>query len=252
MSTVRVNGVDLHVEQLAPIGPARGTAVLIHGLGSDSMASWFLTLAHPLAAAGMRVLLYDLRGHGHSERPPTGYRLDDFVADLAALLREWQVDEPAYLVGNSFGGTIAYAYATRHPEQVTGLVAIESAPPTAAWFAAMARRLALIGAGGVPGAGPWRARRIEAATALLARTSIGTDLPASRLPDPGAITALNCPVLCLFGTDSALHPLTGETTRLLPHAERVDFPGQRHTLLIDHPAPVRESVLRWLQHIPAR
>lgn len=252
MSTARVNGVDLHVEEVAPIGPARGTAVLVHGLGSDSMASWFLTLAHPLAAAGIRVLLHDLRGHGRSERPPTGYRLDDFVADLAALLPRWQVDEPVHLIGNSFGATVAYAYAARHPEQVTGIVAIESAPPTAAWFAAMGRRLALIGAGAVPGAGPLRARRSAAAAALLAQTTIGTDLPASRLPDPGEIAALTCPVLCLYGTESPLHPLAAETTRLLPHAERVDFPGQRHTLLIDHAAAVRESVLHWLQHIPAR
>src|SRR3954451_20280512 len=179
MSMVRVNGVDLHVEEVAPVGIQTGTAVVIHGMTSDSMASWFLTLAHPLAQAGFRVLLYDLRGHGHSERPPTGYSLNDFVDDLDGLLTgPWQVEGPLHLFGNSFGGTVAFAYAARHPDRVAGIVAIESAPPTADWFARMGSKLArvaetLADAEAVAKSRPLVARRVRAASQLLAQTSVG-------------------------------------------------------------------------------
>lgn len=251
MSMVRANGVDLHVEEVAPIGTQRGTVVLVHGMTSDSMASWFLTLVHPLAEAGMRVLLYDLRGHGRSARPATGYRLDDFVDDLDALLAHWAVAEPVYVFGNSFGGTVAFTYAARHPDRVAGIVTIESAPPTAAWFARMARRLdgaaeTLADAEAVANSRPLIARRVRDASALLAETDIGKQLPASDLPDPAAFTAITCPVLCLYGAESAVQELAVETARLVPQARHVVVPGQKHTLLIKAPDQVRAEVLPWL------
>ncbi|GAB1643162.1 alpha/beta fold hydrolase [Krasilnikovia sp. MM14-A1259] len=251
MSHATVNGVRLHVQEVPPVGERRGTAVLIHGMTSDSMASWFLTLAHPLAAEGLRVLLYDLRGHGHSDRPPTGYALDDFVDDLAGLLTHWQVDEPVHLFGNSFGGTIAFAYAARHPDRVAGIVAVESAPPTAAWFGRMARRLAraaetLADADSVAHSRPLMARRVRDASALLADTTVGQELPASALPDPARLAAIACPVLCLYGAESAVKDLAPLTQRLMPQSGHVIVDGQKHTLLVKAPDQVRAHVLPWL------
>jgi pimeloyl-ACP methyl ester carboxylesterase len=242
MSVLHVNGVDLHVQEVPPAGPPAGTAVLVHGMAGDSMASWYLTLAHPLAAAGLRVLLYDLRGHGRSGRPARGYALDDFVDDLSGLLAAWGVDGPVHLFGNSFGGTVAFAYAARHPGRVAGIVAIDSAPPTAAWFARMARRLeqaaAFQGA-----AGP----RVRHTRTLLAQTSAGAELPASRLPDPAAFGAVTCPVLCLYGGDSRVRQLAAETQRLLPQTRSVVLPGARHTVLVDRTGQVADEVLPWLR-----
>ena len=251
MNMARINGVDLHIEEVAPVGAHRGTVVLIHGMTSDSMASWFLTLAHPLAAAGMRVLLYDLRGHGRSERPPTGYRLDDFADDLGALVKYWGVDEPVHLFGNSFGGTVAFTYAARHPSRVAGILSIESAPPTSAWFARMARRLisaaeTLADADAVVNSRPMMARRVRDASALLAETTIGEELPNSFLPDPSEIAAIDCPVLCLYGAESAVKELASETERLLPQSRHIVIAGQKHTLLIKAPDQVSSEVLPWL------
>jgi pimeloyl-ACP methyl ester carboxylesterase len=252
MSMVRANGVDLHVEELGPPGSPAGTAVLIHGMTSDSMASWFLTLAHPLAQAGFRVLLYDLRGHGHSGRPPTGYSLNDFVGDLDALLKDhWKADGPVHLFGNSFGGTIAFSYAAQHPGKVAGIVTIESAPPTGTWFARMARRLAraaetLGDAEAVVNSRPLMARRVRDASALLAQTSLGSELPESVLPSPELIAGIDCPVLCLYGAESAVKELIPETERLLPQSRHVVVEGQKHTLLIKAPDQVRAELLPWL------
>lgn len=263
MSTVRANGLAVHVEQLAPAGPAPGragaaapTAVLIHGLTTDTLASWYLTLAHPLAAGGLRVIMYDLRGHGHTDRPPEGYALDDFVDDLAALLAALDVTGPLHLFGNSFGGTIACGYAVRHPERVAAIAAIESSPPTAAWFDRVAHRLDEAAAY-LPRTdalaeiraerGELASRRARTALEVLATTSLIRDLPASRLPPEAAIAAIGCPLLWVYGGDSPVVGLVAEARRLLPRARFVTVPGQRHSLLVDQPGAVADIVVSWLR-----
>ncbi|MGA2112809.1 MAG: alpha/beta hydrolase [Anaerolineales bacterium] len=92
--------------------------VLIHGLASNSL-TW-TSVASILAGAGHRVLAYDQRGHGLSEKPATGYGFDEICADLESLLRERDVREPI-LVGQSWGGNVVLEYAARHPGQAHGL-----------------------------------------------------------------------------------------------------------------------------------
>jgi pimeloyl-ACP methyl ester carboxylesterase len=260
MTLVRANGLTLHIQVLTPNGvPRPPTAVLLHGLASDTMASWYFTLAYPLAEMGFRVLLLDLRGHGRSERPAHGYALDDFVDDLDALLPSHGGPGPYLLFGNSFGGTIAYAYAARHPDRVTGIVAVESSPPTEAWFARLRRRLGALATNAVEprapadvGArrGPRGERRAREAGRLLAETTLGAELPFARLPDPARIAAIACPVLCLYGDQSRVAELADETRQLLPQAETRMFAGQKHSLLIDRPDEVRAAVTTWLrEHI---
>lgn len=256
MSTVQANGLALHVEQLSPEGRARhGTAVMLHGMGSDSLASWYLTLAAPFAESGYRVVMYDQRGHGRSERPPTGYALDDFVDDLEALLAALDVTGPVHLLGNSFGGTVAFAYAVRHPERVAAIVAIESEPPVGSWGERIATKLARAAqrlpteeavARIVADRGEGARRRAANAERMLATTSLATDLPASHHLTPEQLTALRCPVLCLYGAESHMAPQAATVAGLLPQARIVMVPGQRHRLLVGAPATVRESVLPWL------
>lgn len=267
MTMIRANGIEMHVEQLEPPDEGAGaggagrndgptTLVMIHGMASDSLASWYFTVAKPLADAGLRVLMYDLRGHGHSERPPTGYALDDFVDDLSAMLTELDVTGPVHLLGNSFGGTIAFAYAIRHPDRVASIAAIESSPPTRAWMARVARRLdratdllprpealAQISAG----RGERVSRRARATGEMLATTTLARDLPASALPSSAQISAIGVPVLCLYGANSAVVELAPAVVRLLPQTRTVVLPGEKHTVLIDRPEAVRRLVLAWLR-----
>src|SRR5262245_23303815 len=103
MADVIARGLRFHVQRLgAREGP---TVVLLHGLVMDNLSSLYFTLANPLAAT-CDVILYDLRGHGMSERPASGYTLREMVLDLAALLDALAVSHPVLLAGNSFGGLL--------------------------------------------------------------------------------------------------------------------------------------------------
>ncbi len=141
MADVVANGVRHHVQRL---GRGDQTVVFVHGLVMDNLSSFYFTLANPIAERAEAVL-YDLRGHGMSERPATGYRVADLVADLAALLDALAIDRPVALVGNSFGGLLALAFAVHHPERVSRLALIDAHDGTLGWAAQMAETLALKG-----------------------------------------------------------------------------------------------------------
>src|SRR5207245_5871555 len=95
---------------------------LLHGVGSHLQA-WDDVVA--VLRNDFTLLRYDLRGHGQSGRPPAPYHLDDYVADLAALLDAQSVARTA-LVGFSFGGMIVSAFAVRHPERVRRLAIVSA------------------------------------------------------------------------------------------------------------------------------
>ena len=101
MVMVDTGDVRLHVQRMTPKGgrPVTATAVLVHGLLTDSLASYYFTLAPVFAVSGIDVIMYDLRGHGRSERPESGYRLDDHLDDLAALLDRLEVTGPVQRTG---------------------------------------------------------------------------------------------------------------------------------------------------------
>jgi pimeloyl-ACP methyl ester carboxylesterase len=256
MSRVATNGVTLHVQQLGATGrPAQPTIVLLHGIATDSLASWYFTVGKPLADAGLRVVMYDLRGHGRSERPPTGYRLEEFVGDLAELLPALDIAEPVYLLGNSFGGTIGYSYAVEFPDRVAGLAVIESEPATAGWAAKMAANLTRAREQ-LPHSeaiawirlryGAHTARLASGAGRMLTATSMATDIPASRLPHTAQVAGLTCPVLSIYGAESDLAEQAPLVERLLPRARSVIVPGQEHSVLVERPEEVSALVLSWL------
>lgn len=100
--------------------------VLIHGHSID-LRLWDYQLP-ALLAAGYRVIRYDVRGHGRSDAPPSGYTWEDYTADLGALLDHLKL-ERAHLVGLSMGGGIALQFALDFPQRTLSLVLIDSALP---------------------------------------------------------------------------------------------------------------------------
>ncbi|MFO0891875.1 MAG: alpha/beta hydrolase [Isosphaeraceae bacterium] len=116
------SGLKIHYQQVGT-GP---DLVMIHGL-TGNLAVWHLKIV-PLLMDDFRVLTYDLRGHGYSDTPPTGYSATDMASDLLQLLDELGIEE-ADIVGHSFGADTALYFAHRCPDRVRQLVAIEPALP---------------------------------------------------------------------------------------------------------------------------
>lgn len=119
MATALVNGVRLCYELEGGGVPL----VLVHG-SWDSHDDW--ALAVPRLAGSFRVLRYDRRGHSRSERPAGPGSVREDVADLAALIEHLGL-APAWVVGNSFGASIALRLAGERPGLLRGLIAHE--PP---------------------------------------------------------------------------------------------------------------------------
>lgn len=92
--------------------------VLIHGLGANQ-GFWGPRILLPLSRR-FQVVLPDLRGHGRSSMPPTGYSPIDFAEDILGLLNRLHLQQ-VDLVGHSFGGVVALQCAVLAPERVRSL-----------------------------------------------------------------------------------------------------------------------------------
>lgn len=119
-ATLRVNGVRIAHEQTGTAGPP---VVLVHG-SWGSHASWDPVV--PRLARRHRVITYDRRGHGDSERPPGQGHFAEDVADLAGIV-ERLGPAPAWVAGNSAGAVIALKLAAARPDLLRGVIAHE--PP---------------------------------------------------------------------------------------------------------------------------
>jgi pimeloyl-ACP methyl ester carboxylesterase len=116
MPHLTVDGVRLFYQQAG-----RGPDVVLLHAATANLAVWLFTGIIETLAADCRVTAYDLRGHGHSDVPPTGYTSADHATDLCKLHEALGLG-PAYLVGHSFGAVVAVHAAVLCPGRVAGLV----------------------------------------------------------------------------------------------------------------------------------
>jgi pimeloyl-ACP methyl ester carboxylesterase len=105
-----------------PAGPA---LVLVPG-PTDSWRSYEPVLER--LPPWLRAVAVSPRGHGDSDKPPTGYRIADFAADVPPLLDALGI-ERAVLAGHSGSCPVVRRVALDHPERVAGLV-LEASPTT--------------------------------------------------------------------------------------------------------------------------
>src|SRR3954471_3086232 len=100
--------------------------VLLHGLSATHR--YVVMGSSHLQRRGHRVVAYDARGHGASDRAPdpAAYRYEDLIGDLLAVLDEQGV-ERAVLAGASMGAHTALKAAIEHPDRVAGLVVVTPA-----------------------------------------------------------------------------------------------------------------------------
>jgi pimeloyl-ACP methyl ester carboxylesterase len=109
-----VNGVELWYEITGEGEPV----IQIHGAG---FGHYNFAPATPTLAQQFRVIDYDMRGYGQSDRPVQHYDMEVWADDAAGLLDALDVPE-AHVHGTSMGGMIAIVFAGKYPERTTSVV----------------------------------------------------------------------------------------------------------------------------------
>ena len=125
MDFIEVNGTALRYE-LTGNGPS--TLVLIHEMGG-TLESWDLVL--PLLSRGRKILRYDTRGAGLSQKVRAPLSIDTMADDLVTLMDRLGIIKAA-LAGVAVGGAIALHTAVRHAQRVAAVVASSPAVSVAA------------------------------------------------------------------------------------------------------------------------
>jgi pimeloyl-ACP methyl ester carboxylesterase len=244
------NGVTLHVQELGAGPPV----VMLHGLLVGSMATWYFTTA-PLLAQTHRVLLYDLRGHGLSERAKSGYDVETMRADLDAVVSGFTSD-PVTLVGHSYGAVVALRFAMARPDRVAKLVLVEAPIPPSRLEEldsflgkppeAMAESLPDVLRDALGRQGRQARRFVDSLRFLTTETSLLDDLRGARDVDDSAIAAVECPVLCVYGASSSCLPVGRRIARLAPRARLVELEGG-HFLPVEAPAAVGAAIAEFVR-----
>jgi pimeloyl-ACP methyl ester carboxylesterase len=123
---IDVGGHRLH---LRCTGAGTPTVVLEPGAGEmSSNLGWIA----PAVARDTRVCVYDRAGRGWSEPASTAQDGAQIATDLHTLLQRGHVPGPYVVAGHSFGGLYVLTFAARYPDEVVGLVLVDSTAPASA------------------------------------------------------------------------------------------------------------------------
>lgn len=241
-SDVRVQDkppVALSVIEIAPEQPKR-TMLFIHGFGGQA-SQWARQLSH--FSRDARVIAYDLRGHGQSDKPNSQYTMAEIQQDLETLIARLRLPERFILLSHSFGGAIAAQYAANHPERVERLVLIGTASEfrlnrwaqlpfklPAAWLAPL-----------------WRvARRTLSAPPHVAKTLYHNALTAWN--GATVFPKIQTLTLVVTGYRDRLFPTAAfeDVPELIPGAQQIKVPVSAHMVMIERAEAVNRAIERFL------
>ena len=124
MPKLQLNKIELHYE----ISGKGQPLLFIHGLGSSSR-DWEQQVSY--FSKDYRVITFDVRGHGLSDKPPGPYSIQLFSNDTSDLITSLDLS-PVHIVGISMGGMIAFQLAVNSPESLKSMTIVNSAPEMAA------------------------------------------------------------------------------------------------------------------------
>jgi pimeloyl-ACP methyl ester carboxylesterase len=271
MPRIDVNGVRLHVQQ-AGTGP---DVLLIHGVTGD-LSIWLLCQALKELATDHRVTAYDLRGHGYSDAPPSGYTSVDHAADLLGLMDAIGA-ERARVVGHSFGAVIAAHAAAIAPERIEALIlsdpyfpALRHLEDASKWGHWQNFRAEAEAAGVTLSDEYWydldkffdqvvhldteRLLKFRHAVGLpalnrlqkLGRTTCGPDTKAVAGLTAELITRIRVPALALYGEGSPFLATSAYLVEHLPDCREERIPNARHRAPEENPAAFVAAVRGFL------
>ncbi|TDW99255.1 alpha/beta fold hydrolase [Dinghuibacter silviterrae] len=251
MPIITINHHRVHYQEMNPCG--RETVVMIHGMLSN-LSVYYFHIA-PLIAEHYRVVLYDLRGHGRSERASTGYGLQSMSEDLLALADVLSLDT-VHLVGYSFGGLVALKTALLAPDRIGKLAVIEAPDPAdrdiVEVFAGFSREVLIDGIRYQAGqAGRWMGKRqlernYDVYRFLLHETSFRSDTAADTdfLSEPG-LRHIRKDALLIYGKNSACVSTGNRLWLKIPRSRLVFLEGD-HNVPVQEPAGTANALGRFL------
>ncbi len=254
---VQAGAVELSVEQRGD-----GDAVVLVAGGFMDMDQWEAQM--DALGGPYRVIRFDHRGVGESEKPTEGYSIEQLAADTAALITALDAG-PCVLWGNSLGGLVALEVALRFPETVRALVLSASSAGAKGEPTPQATQNAMFAGAALP-----VEQVAEALMHVLFATSYPSEHPEAvqravrkRQQHPGPMIAsmgplqsamkyeplgrlgeVTAPALILHGEEDRLIPvanarLLGEA---LPNAEVVIVERAGHALVVEASATVNAAV----------
>jgi alpha-beta hydrolase superfamily lysophospholipase len=250
-------------------GDDRGTTtwasvLIVHGLGEHS--GRYEHVGDQMAAAGLDVRAFDLRGQGRSGgRRGHVDRWSQFHDDLEERLlavRAAAGDRPVVLYGHSLGGLVVLGYllSARHKPDLVVVTSPGLDSTLAGWKKVLAPFLGrivptLAVPNGIDGTTLSRDPRVaekvseDPACAKASTASFGAEALAEQARVRREIARLRLPTLVLHGLDDGLvPPQASEPLGSLPNVERRTYPGLRHELHNEPEGPaILDEVIAWLR-----
>lgn len=246
MSEIRSNGIHLYYEVHGEGQPL----LLIHGLGS-STRDWELQVTE--FSKSYKVITFDLRGHGRSDKPKGPYSMAMFAADATGLLQALGIDR-AHVAGISLGGGVAFQMAVDAPEMIQTLTIVNSTPElivrTFKERLMVWQRIAIVKVLGMKKMGEVLSKRLfvkpehEEIRRIFCERWAENDtrayLNAMRALVGWSVNAqidsLRCPTL-VIAADQDYSPVSvkEEYTARIPDAQLVVIPDARHAVTVEHP-----------------
>lgn len=252
------DGVRLAYRDFGGVGPS---ALLLHGLAGHS-GEWAETAGW--LTEHCRVVAFDARGHGGSERRPDDVSRAAHVADTVFVVEALQLG-PVMLVGQSLGGDTALLMAAERPDLVRALVVAEAGPAErdeaavaevkdalAAWPVPFpSREAAVTFFGGVEA---W-------ADGLESRDGgwwprFDVDVMVETLREAVSRSywrewaSIRCPALVVRAGNGTLCAADAQAmVDRLPHARLVEIAGAGHDVHLDRPTEWRDALGDFLSHV---
>lgn len=243
--------------------------VLIQGLGTDKNG-WILQRA--VLGLRYRVVAFDNRGSGRSDKPTGDYDLQQMADDVVSILDTARIDS-AHVVGLSMGGAISQIVALKYPNRVRSLTLVATACRNHQWREELLREWAekaqIKGLSSMSKdaarwmIGPRSFRRILPTLGWLGPLAFAMP-PEAFASQVGAILATDqtmshelgniaCPALVVVGNQDILTPRgdAEELSELIPTAELVVISGAAHGVTIEHASTFNRILIDFLKRAEA-
>ena len=258
-----LDGTRIHYEVTGRVG--RTPVLMIQGLGASKNA-W--NLQRIAMATRFRIISFDNRGAGRSDKPTEPFTLEQMADDAIAVLDAAGI-ETAHVVGASMGGVISQIVAVKYPHRVRSLTLVCTACRNHPWrqellqsWAKTAEEKGMIEVGKEAAQwvmSPRSFRRLVPAftwmgplAALRPRHSFVSQIHAildTREDLVDQLSTITAPTMVIVGNQDILTPRgdSEEIAERIPNSELVVISGAAHGLMMEHSSTFNKILIEFLQ-----